>query len=226
LIARQRARATVCAVVAVASVQRIAVAIRAQDPITRAGLVAQLAYRPEVQVVDADDTCSGGVTVVLADEVDDATLSAIRAARIGAENRVVLVVTRLTEGDLLGAVEAGASSVLRRSEATPDRVVDAVRVASSGAAAMSPDLLGQLLDHVGRLQRDVLTPRGLRFSGLTDREVRVLRLMSEGLDTNEIGRRLFYSERTVKNIVHDITSRLHLRNRTHAVAYALRQGFI
>jgi DNA-binding NarL/FixJ family response regulator len=226
LIARQRVHVNVWAVVAVASVQRITVAIRAQDPITRAGLVAQLAYRPEVQVVDADDAASGGVTVVLADEVDDSTLSAIRAARIGAENRVVLVVTRLTEGDLLSAVEAGASSVLRRSEATPDRVIDAVRVASSGAAAMSPDLLGQLLDHVGRLQRDVLTPRGLRFSGLTDREVRVLRLMSEGLDTNEIGQRLFYSERTVKNIVHDITSRLHLRNRTHAVAYALRQGFI
>jgi DNA-binding NarL/FixJ family response regulator len=50
--------------------------------------------------------------------------------------------------------------------------------------------------------------------------------MADGLDTGEIGQRLFYSERTVKNIVHDITSRLHLRNRTHAVAYALRQGFI
>jgi DNA-binding NarL/FixJ family response regulator len=91
---------------------------------------------------------------------------------------------------------------------------------------MSPDLLGQLLDHVGRLQRDVLTPRGLRFSGLSEREVRVLRLMADGFDTGEIGRRLFYSERTVKHIVHDITSRLHLRNRTHAVAYALRQGYI
>jgi DNA-binding NarL/FixJ family response regulator len=54
----------------------------------------------------------------------------------------------------------------------------------------------------------------------------VLRLMADGFDTGEIGQRLFYSERTVKNIVHDITSRLHLRNRTHAVAYALRQGFI
>lgn len=212
--------------VAVASVQRIAVAVRAQDSITRAGLVAQLAHRHEVQVIDVDDAVAGGVTVVLADEVDDATIRAVRAARVGDTNRVVLVVTRLTEGDLLSAVEAGASSVLRRSEATPDRVVDAVRVASSGAAAMSPDLLGQLLDHVGRLQRDVLTPRGLRFSELTEREVRVLRLMADGLDTGEIGQRLFYSERTVKNIVHDITSRLHLRNRTHAVAYALRQGFI
>lgn len=212
--------------VALASVQRVALAIKTQDPMSRAGLAAQLAYRPEVQVLDADDEVSAGVTVVLVDDVDDAALAAIRAARVGDDSRVVLVVTRLADGDLLSAVEAGASSVLRRSEATPDRVVDAVRAASSGAAAMSPDLLGQLLDHVGRLQRDVLTPRGLRFSGLTEREVRVLRLMADGLDTDEIGQRLFYSERTVKHIVHDITSRLHLRNRTHAVAYALRQGFI
>jgi DNA-binding NarL/FixJ family response regulator len=216
----------VAAVVALASVQRIALAIRTEDPLLRAGLAAQLAYRSEVLVLDAGDEVSAGVTVVLADDVDDTTLAAIRAARVGDESRVVLVVTRLAEGDLLSAVEAGASSVLRRSEATPDRVVDAVRAASSGAAAMSPDLLGQLLDHVGRLQRDVLTPRGLRFSGLTDREVRVLRLMADGFDTGEIGQRLFYSERTVKHIVHDITSRLHLRNRTHAVAYALRMGFI
>ena len=224
--ARQYVRVTVSAVVALPSVQRIALAIRTQDPLSRAGLAAQLAYRPEVLVLDADDDASAVVTVVLADEVDEAALGAIRAARVGDESRVVLVVTRLTDGDLLGAVEAGASSVLRRIEATPDRIVDAVRAASRGAAAMSPDLLGQLLDHVGRLQRDVLAPRGLRFSGLTEREVRVLRLMADGFDTGEIGQRLFYSERTVKHIVHDITSRLHLRNRTHAVAYALRQGFI
>jgi DNA-binding NarL/FixJ family response regulator len=61
---------------------------------------------------------------------------------------------------------------------------------------------------------------------LTDREIKVLKLLAEGLDTAEVGRRLFYSERTVKNIVHDVTSRLNLRNRTQAVAYALRQGLI
>jgi DNA-binding NarL/FixJ family response regulator len=61
---------------------------------------------------------------------------------------------------------------------------------------------------------------------LTDREVRVLKLLADGLDTAEVGHRLFYSERTVKNIVHGVTSRLNLRNRTQAVAYALRQGWI
>jgi DNA-binding NarL/FixJ family response regulator len=53
-----------------------------------------------------------------------------------------------------------------------------------------------------------------------------LKLLAEGLDTSEVGRQLYLSERTIKNVVHDVTSRLNLRNRTHAVAYALRHGFI
>ena len=72
----------------------------------------------------------------------------------------------------------------------------------------------------------MLAPRGLTFSGLTERETSVLRLLSQGCDTAEVGRRLFYSERTVKNIIHDVTSRLELRNRAHAVAYAIREGLI
>ena len=50
--------------------------------------------------------------------------------------------------------------------------------------------------------------------------------LADGLDTADVGRRLFYSERTVKNIIHDVTSRLDLRNRAHAVAYAIREGLI
>jgi DNA-binding NarL/FixJ family response regulator len=79
---------------------------------------------------------------------------------------------------------------------------------------------------VGRLQRQVLAPRGLRFSGLSDREVEVLRLVAEGLDTGEIARQLAFSERTIKSVLHDVTTRLQLRNRAHAVAFAVREGFI
>jgi DNA-binding CsgD family transcriptional regulator len=54
----------------------------------------------------------------------------------------------------------------------------------------------------------------------------VLRLVADGLDTSEIAERLSYSERTIKNIIHDVTTRFHLRNRSHAVAFAVRQGLI
>nr|WP_242606673.1 LuxR C-terminal-related transcriptional regulator [Protofrankia symbiont of Coriaria ruscifolia] len=61
---------------------------------------------------------------------------------------------------------------------------------------------------------------------MSERERAVLRLVSEGCDTREIGRRLSYSERTVKNVLQDVTRRYGLRNRSRAVAYALRQGLL
>jgi DNA-binding NarL/FixJ family response regulator len=61
---------------------------------------------------------------------------------------------------------------------------------------------------------------------LFEREIDVLRLVAAGLDTSEIAGKLAYSERTIKNVIHDITSRLCLRNRTHAVAWAVREGLI
>ncbi|PZS33496.1 MAG: helix-turn-helix transcriptional regulator, partial [Pseudonocardiales bacterium] len=64
------------------------------------------------------------------------------------------------------------------------------------------------------------------FSGVSDREAQVLRLVADGFDTAHIARQLSYSERTVKNVLHDVTARLQLRNRSHAVAYALRAGII
>jgi DNA-binding NarL/FixJ family response regulator len=205
---------------------RVVVAVHADDPISRAGLVAQLRHRPEVLLQHEDTETEGGVAVVLADEVDENVLRTVKALRRSSSSRVVLVVTRLGDAALLAAVEAGVSSLLHRGSATVDAIVEAVESAARGSGCMAPDLLGRLLEQVGRLQRDVLSPRGLNASGLTDRETKVLRLIADGCDTAEVGRRLFFSERTIKNIIHDITSRLQLRNRTHAVAYAVRQGLI
>src|SRR6266700_2889477 len=90
----------------------------------------------------------------------------------------------------LSALEAGARGVLRRNQATPENLFEAIRAAAGGEGALSPDLLGRLLDQVGRLQRQVLNPRGLSFAVLTDREIKVLKLLADGLDTAEVGRRL------------------------------------
>jgi DNA-binding CsgD family transcriptional regulator len=72
----------------------------------------------------------------------------------------------------------------------------------------------------------VLEPRGLHIAGFTDRETEVLRLLAAGLSTSEIARQLSYSQRTIKSIVHDVTNRFQLRNRSHAVAFAMREGLI
>jgi DNA-binding NarL/FixJ family response regulator len=210
----------------VVGIDRVAVAVFADDPISRAGLTVQLRHRGEVRLLQEDQIAEAAVAIVLGDDIDEALLRLIRSVRCGTGARVVLLVGRVDDASLLTAVEAGVSGVLLRQATSVDAIVDAVRLSASGSGTVPPEMLGRLLDQVGRLQRDVLRPRGLTFSGLTEREVKVLRLVADGHDTVEVGQRLFFSERTVKNIIHDITTRLHLRNRTHAVAYALRQGLI
>jgi DNA-binding NarL/FixJ family response regulator len=61
---------------------------------------------------------------------------------------------------------------------------------------------------------------------LAERELVVLRMIASGMETTEIAAELGVSERTVKNIVHAITTRLQVRNRAHAVACAVRAGII
>ncbi len=204
----------------------IEVAVSAADPVSRAGTVSQLRAAPGVRVVEEAQPGGAVVALVVADEVDEEATRRIRALRRQGVERVGLLVARLDDQGLLAAVEAGVSGVLRRGDATSGNLRSMIRSVAAGEGTLPPDLLGRLLDQVGRLQRQVLAPRGLTFRGLSEREVRVLRLLADGMDTAEVGRELFYSERTVKNIVHDITSRLELRNRTHAVAYAIKQGLI
>jgi DNA-binding NarL/FixJ family response regulator len=174
-------------------------------------------------VADADDA---DVAVVVADDIDGDALRMIRAAQRGDGDRAVLVATRIDDRGLLEAVEAGACGVVRRREASGQAIVAAVRTAARGDGTLPSDLLGRLLTQVGKLQRQVLAKHGLSFGGLSEREIAVLRLVAEGLDTGEIAQELSYSERTIKNVIHDVTSRLHLRNRSQAVAYALREGLI
>jgi DNA-binding NarL/FixJ family response regulator len=204
---------------------RINVSVWASDPLSRAGTVAQLRGQGRVHVVD-DDAGGADVALVVADEIDADALRSIRSLRRQGAHGVALLVTRLDDRALLAAVEAGVAGVLRRSQATVLNLVSTIQSVAAGEGTLPPDLLARLLDQVGHLQRQVLAPRGLTFSGLTERELDVLRLLAEGLDTAEVSGRLFYSERTVKNIIHDVTSRLELRNRTHAVAYAIKQGLI
>jgi DNA-binding NarL/FixJ family response regulator len=202
----------------------IRVRVHASDRLSQAGVTAELKQWPEVRVVTNGDEAD--VAIVVADDVDDEAVRMLRTAQRSDCGRAVLVATRIDDRGLLEAVEAGACGLVRRSEASGQAIVAAVRTAARGDGTLPSDLLGRLLTQVGKLQRQVLAPHGLSFGGLSDREVAVLRLVADGLDTGEIARQLAYSERTIKNVIHDVTTRLHLRNRAQAVAYALREGLI
>jgi DNA-binding NarL/FixJ family response regulator len=204
---------------------QICVRVVAPDAIIRDGLVSQLRSRPGIAVAE-DPADYAAVTVVVADEVDEWVLRALRQARHDTMGKAVLIAARLDEKAVLEAVEAGVGSVLWRSRASIETIVDAVRATVDGEGILPPDLIGRILDQMGAIQRDVLTPRGIGLNGLSHREANVLRLVADGFDSAEVAKKLYCSERTVKATIHDVTNRLNLRNRTHAVAYALRQGLI
>ena len=206
--------------------QRISVYVYANDPILQAGVGSQLRGSPEVAVVDQSELDQADVAIVVTDLVDETVLRILRAIQRGSAPRTVLIAATLDESTVIAAAEAGVSGLLRRSEVTAERLLEVVGKVAAGEAAVPADLLARLLDQVGRLQRQVLSPRGLRFSGLSEREIEVLRLLADGLDTGEIARRLSYSERTIKAVLHDVTARFQLRSRAHAVAYAVREGLI
>ena len=202
----------------------IATYVHGRDPISQAGVISQLRMRPEIRVVE--DAGQASVSVVVAAAVDEDTVRLLRTLRRDGQSRLVLVATAVDDAAVVTAAEAGVGGLLRRADASPEMLVRTVTRVASGEGEIPPDLLGRLLEQVGRLQRQVLAPRGLTFSGLTPRETAVLRMVADGHDTSDIAVQLCYSERTVKNVLHDVTTRLQLRNRSHAVAYAVREGLI
>ncbi|MFC9750185.1 helix-turn-helix transcriptional regulator [Streptomyces niveus] len=207
--------------------ERTTVALRAQDPISQAGVASQLRARPEVSVMEwDDDDVSPQVVVLVVDAVDEDALRMLRRIQRTTDCRTVLVTTDIDEQKLVSAAECGVAGVVRRSESTPEHLVHVIGTVARGEGHLPSDLLGRLLEEVGRLQGQVLGPRGLHFTGLAAREVDVLRLVAEGYDTADIATKLAYSERTIKNVLHSVMTRLQLRNRSHAVAYAMRQGLI
>jgi DNA-binding NarL/FixJ family response regulator len=206
--------------------KRIPVMICATDPILRNGVAMTLRTRDEVWLVSDDGGDSPAVVLLVADRLDEAAGELLRSLRRARRSRVVLIAGDVDDAEVLNAVEHGVCAVARRTDMTADALVRLVKAAAAGEGALPPDLLGRLLDRVSRLQRQVLEPQGLHLAGVTNRETEVLRLVASGLSTQEIADQLSYSQRTVKSILHDVTNRFQLRNRSHAVAYAVREGLI
>ncbi|MEV6394616.1 LuxR C-terminal-related transcriptional regulator [Streptomyces sp. NPDC051907] len=205
------------------------VAILASEPLVAAGIAAYVQASGEIMLLPPDARRQADVCVVLDNDVSEATLARMERAAKETTNpgmRIVLVADSIREHHLARAVGYGLARVVLRREAVRERVVSAV-LGIRGDVARTPDaLLSRLVEHVRAVQRDVLPQDAATVAGLQARETAVLRLLADGMDTSEIAERLSFSERTIKNVIHGVTNRLELRNRAHAVAYALRSGVL
>jgi len=206
--------------------EQVRVALQAMDPVSHAGLAALLQFRGDICLLRSQQRADAQVLVAAAERLTPDVVAALRRAGAETGAPIVLVCQEVAEADLMTAVECRVVAILPRSAVTTERLAHSVRAAAAGGGVLPPNLIGELLKQVDRMQRDVLAPNGLNASGLTPREVDVLRLMADGFDTHEIAGQLCYSERTVKNVIYGVTHGLERRNRSHAVAYAVRAGMI
>lgn len=159
-----------------------------------------------------------GLDVLLFESEGSALRRAVRLAD-GAPTRLVATVRVISEQHLREIVDAGVGAVLPYGGLTPETLVASLRAVLAGTVTLPGDLLSRLLIHV--TQASSLGP-----AALNARERSVLRLLAEGLDTRGIADDLCFSERTVKNVVHDVLTKLNCRTRAHAVALATREGVI
>ncbi len=207
------------------------------DRLSQAGMVAYLRDCPGIELVPEAGMATADVTVVAAEAMDEPSLLALRAVQQSGARRTLLVVGEIDARGVADAFDAGVIGILRRSAITTRSLTRAIASAQAGESVLPTELLT-------RLVRQVRSPRP-RVSPLkegsvvptstvdvpdaqphTERELAVLRMLGEGCDTREIARRLAYSERTVKTVIQDLSQRLGLRNRSHAVAYAVRNALI
>ena len=151
-----------------------------------------------------------------------AALPAVREAAPEAE--VVVLTASGTEDNLLAAIRGGAAGYLLKSE-PPDRIVEFLRGVARGEAALSGEIARRLLDQVrsgGR--RDGGVPEAIA-DALSAREVEVLLLLDEHLGTDDIAKRLFISEHTVRSHVKSLLHKLGVSSRREALeALALARG--
>ena len=205
----------------------ISVAVHAGDPVSGEGAVACLRSVPGITLLPPDRRCEADVLLVTVHQTTEDVVCWMERAAIESTNpgmRIVLVAETISEHHLMRAVTSGLVAFLPREEADRDRVVKTIRDSRRDRGLVPEQMVGWLLEQVRTIQRTVLVPNGLTVGGLQEREVEVLRLLADGLDTVEIAQQLNYSERTIKNIVSGMLTRLNLRNRSHAVAYAMRCG--
>jgi DNA-binding NarL/FixJ family response regulator len=201
-------------------------------PVVRRGMRALLEELPELEPVgeaadgaealrfleQASQAGADHVDVVLMDLQMGAGMHGVEATRritaLPDPPSVLILTTYSTDGDILAAVEAGATGYLLK-DAPPEELAAAIRAAARGETVLAPPVAARLLGRV-RSGRPTLSPR----------ETEILELLAEGLTNRQISRRLFISEATVKTHLVHVYDKLGVDSRTAAIAAAHQGGLL
>lgn len=202
----------------------VSVAVLVGSKLAEDCLLRVLKTFASVRPLAGAEACRADVVLVLATDLDEATLE--QMSQIAAESQVawkpiVLVCERIGEQQILKGMDSGLVSIVFWSEATLDNLIEVILSSRKGHSAMPHELVGLLMRRM-RLMRAAASPS----AQVTVREIDVIRLLGDGLGTLEIATKMNFSERTIKNIIAGLCTRFSLQNRTHLVAFAFRNGII
>ena len=160
-------------------------------------------------------------------DVEPALESGIEATRriTASHPSIGIVVLTMFNDDelLLAAVRAGARGYLLK-DADEAEIATVLRGVARGEAIFGPGTAGAMLDHLARVVTPLSQPTAYPFPQLTTREREVLDLLAHGHSNTAIAGALFLSERTVRNYVSLIFTKLQVDDRAHAIATARDAG--
>lgn len=134
------------------------------------------------------------------------------------ESRILVMTSFATDDKVLPAIKAGAQGYLLK-ESAPDDLVQAIRQIYRGESSLHPVIARKVLREIAHPADQPPTP-----NPLTPREDEVLRLVAQGLGNQDIAKKLYITDATVRSHVSSIMSKLYLANRVQAALYALREG--
>ncbi|MEV7980292.1 LuxR C-terminal-related transcriptional regulator [Streptomyces sp. NPDC086519] len=204
----------------------VQVVVLAEDRLTAQGVEAHLAADERLRVLPAGAEENPGVLLVITAELGEGTLSALKPylpEGPAEAPRLVLLADRPTAEQLARAAGPGPVAFTPRERTTLADITEMLCAVARGAAPLPGPPLEQVRT---RRWNDRSGGANDASSLFTARELAVLRQLAAGSSTAEIAAALHYSERTVKYIIHEVIVRHGLRNRVHAVAFALRQGLL
>jgi two-component system response regulator DevR len=165
-------------------------------------------HRPDVVVMDIRMPGENGI-------------EACREIKMHLPNTEVLMLTSYAEDEMLfDAISAGAAGYVLK-QGGGDELIRAIQRVGQGEALLDPAVTQRVLARVRQATRQ---EQAAAFNDLTEQELRVLGLVSEGRTNKEIAKSLFLGEGTVRNYVSSILSKLGLTNRAEAAAYAVRHN--
>ena len=214
----------------------IRVLLADDDDLVRAGLAMLIDTTDDIEIVG--EAATGAEAIAKAERLspdivlmdiqmpDTDGVAATRSITSGAGEvpRVIIVTTFELDDYVFESLRAGASGFLLK-RASPDDLIDAIRIIHSGEALLAPSVTRRLIERF-TVQPTIDSAISKRTETLTDREREVLIHVAQGLNNAEIANTLHVSESTTKTHLRRVLMKLHLRDRVGAAVFAYEAGLV